>query len=235
MNIKLSKVFVLLVLLLPLNAVAELPWQHNQHTRFLALGDSLTAGYGADPTLNGYAYKLYSQGVFDTPVHTLFANAAVPGVTSTDVLNYQIPQVERFSPDVIVMTVGGNDLIAVLEGRADAASALGVYWENLQRTLFSLCGRSKAPYVYVSNIYNVPELGPEVNYVIGLFNQVTEGVITEIAGSGCTVKLADVNAAFAGREGLLNIERNGADPFEVHPTTAGHRVMAEAFKQVINQ
>ena len=166
-------------------------------------------------------------------MHTLFANAAVPGVTSTDVLEYQIPQVERFSPDVIVMTVGGNDLIAVIEQRADLESALSVYKENLQRTLFGLCGLSKAPYVYVSNIYNVPELGPDVNSIIGVFNKATEDVIT--AGSGCTVKLADVNAAFAGRKGLLNIERNGADPFEVHPTTAGHRVMAEAFKQVINQ
>lgn len=100
MSIRLSKLLISLILLLPLNVVAELPWQHNQHSRFLAMGDSLTAGYGADPTLNGYAYLLYKQGVFDTPVKTLFANAAVPGVTSTDVRNYQLPQVEKFYPDI---------------------------------------------------------------------------------------------------------------------------------------
>ena len=234
MKIHFLKSIIALLLVLPLNAFAELPWQHSEHTRFLALGDSLTAGYGADPTLNGYAYRLYKQGVFDTPVHTLFANAAVPGTTSSDVRNYQLPQVERFYPDVIVMTLGGNDLIAVLEGRAEAESALGIYQDNLTQILLSLCLRTKVPYVYVSNIYNVPELGAEVNYVVNLFNQVTEGVITGVAASGCPVKLADVNSAFAGRKGLLIIERNGADPFEVHPTNAGHAVMANVFKQAIN-
>lgn len=231
----LAKSLLTFLCLLPLTVFAELPWQHNEHTRVLALGDSLTAGYGADPTLNGYAYQLYKQSVFDTPVHTLFANAAVPGVTSTDVRNYQIPQVERFNPDVIIMTVGGNDLIAVLEGRAQAASALGIYQDNLTQTLLSLCLREKVPHVYVSNIYNVPELGAGVNYVIGLFNQVTEAVVSGVAASGCPVKMADVNSAFAGRKGLLNIERNDADDFEVHPTTAGHQVMADAFKAVILQ
>lgn len=224
-----------LIFLLPLNAFAELPWQHDQHTRYLALGDSLTAGYGADPTLNGYAYLLYKQGVFDTPVHTLFANAAIPGTTSTDVRNHQLPQVKRFYPDVIVMTVGGNDLIAVLEGRADAASALGVYQDNLTQTLLSLCLSEKVPYVFVSNIYNIPQLGTATNYVVGLFNQVIDGVVSGVAGSGCPVKMVDVNSAFAGRKGLLNVERNGASPYEVHPTNAGHRVMADAFKQVINE
>ena len=235
MTFHLSKSIFALLLLLPLNAFAELPWQHNEHTRFLALGDSLTAGYGADPTLNGYAYHLYKQGVFDKPVHTLFANAAVPGTTSTDVRNYQIPQVERFSPDVIVMTVGGNDLIAVLEGRSDPASALGIFQENLTQTLLSLCQRATVPHVYVSNIYYIPELGAQVNYVVSLFNQVTEGVIAGIAASGCPVNLADVNSAFVGKKGLLIIERNGADPFEVHPTNAGHKVMADAFKKAIKQ
>lgn len=224
-----------LMLLFPLIAFAELPWQHSKHTRFLAMGDSLTAGYGADTTLNGYAYRLYKQGVFDTPVHTLFANAAVPGTTSSDIRNYQLPQVEIFYPDVIVMTLGGNDLIAVLEGRVDASSALGIYQDNLTQILLSLCLRPKVPYVYVSNIYNIPALGDQVNYVVSLFNQVTEGVITGVAASGCPVKLADVNSAFTDRKGLLLIERNGAEPFEVHPSNAGHGVMANVFKQVINQ
>ena len=235
MKLIFTKSFLAIVLLLPLTAFAELPWQHSQHTRFLALGDSLTAGYGADPTLNGYAYKLYKQGVFDTPVHTLFANAAVPGVTSSDVLSYQIPQVERFKPDVIVMTVGGNDLIAVLEGRAELYAALGTYQNNLMQTLLGLCTNSKPPYVYVGNIYYIPQLGELVNQVIAGFNQVTSGVISGLSASGCSVKMVDVNAAFADRKGLLSIERHDAEPFEVHPTTLGHKVMADAFKEVILQ
>ncbi|MDH5766869.1 MAG: GDSL-type esterase/lipase family protein, partial [Gammaproteobacteria bacterium] len=110
------KSFIFILLVIPLSVFAELPWQHDQHTRYLALGDSLTAGYGADPVTSGYAHVLYQGGAFDRPVKTLFANAAVPGVTSEDVLNFQVPQVQRFSPDVITMTVGGNDILAVLAG-----------------------------------------------------------------------------------------------------------------------
>lgn len=222
-------------LLIPLTAFAELPWQHDQHTRFLVLGDSISAGYGADPTMNGYAYKLYKQGVFDTQVHTLFANAAVPGVTSADVRAYQIPQVERFSPDVIVMTVGGNDLIAVLEGRSEVATAIARYQENLTQTLLDLCVSEKAPFVYLGNIYGIPQLGEDVNNLIAYFNGVSSAVVDGVAGSGCPVKLVDIHSAFAGRSGLLNIARNGAKPDEVHPTNAGHGVIADAFKLVIQQ
>ena len=44
-----------------------------------------------------------------------------------------------------------------------------------------------------------------------------------------SVRVADVFDAFQGRTGLLLIERHGASAFEVHPTNAGYRVMAEAF------
>ena len=94
---------------------------------------------------------------------------------------------------------------------------------------------TKIPYIYVSNIYYTPELGGQVKYVVLLFNQVTEGVIAGVAAEGCPVKVVDVNSAFAGRKGLLLIERHGANPFEVHPTIAGYKVMADTFKKVILQ
>ena len=67
------------VFALPVSAFAELPWQSDQHTRYMALGDSLAAGYGAIPVTQGYPYLLYGSGVFDTLPNTLFANASVPG------------------------------------------------------------------------------------------------------------------------------------------------------------
>lgn len=63
-------------------AQAQQPWTFGNNTKFLALGDSLTAGYGASPVTNGYAYQLYQRGVYDSMHNTTFANAAVPGATS---------------------------------------------------------------------------------------------------------------------------------------------------------
>jgi hypothetical protein len=37
-------------------AAADLPWQFDNNTRYMALGDSLVAGYGAVPATQGYVY-----------------------------------------------------------------------------------------------------------------------------------------------------------------------------------
>jgi hypothetical protein len=61
-------------------------------TRYMALGDSLAAGYLALPVTKGYVYRLYETAAFDSLDRTLFCNAAVPGATSSDVLLHQVPQ-----------------------------------------------------------------------------------------------------------------------------------------------
>ncbi|MDH4195133.1 MAG: SGNH/GDSL hydrolase family protein, partial [Nitrospirota bacterium] len=59
-------------------------------------------------------------------------------------------------------------------------------------------------------------------------------IIEERAGV-FNVPVADVFSAFEGRNGLRLIQRNGADQFEVHPSNAGHRAIAKAFKAVIEK
>ncbi len=130
-------VAVTVVSILPFTAQAELPWQLDQHTRYMALGDSIAAGYGAIPATQGYVYLLYQEGIFDTVQNTLFCNAAVPGATSKDVLDYQIPQVALFHPNVITLTVGGNDLLAIMEG-ADPGQVLNNFALNFQQILYKL-------------------------------------------------------------------------------------------------
>ena len=79
---------------------AELPWEFSQHTRYMALGDSLAAGYGAVPATQGYVYLLYKNGVFDRAPNTLLSNVGVIGATSQHVLDHQVPS--------RVTTVGWN-------------------------------------------------------------------------------------------------------------------------------
>ena len=49
-------------LLFPIVVSAEVPWQFADNTRYMAMGDSLAAGYGAVPATQGYAYLLYKEG-----------------------------------------------------------------------------------------------------------------------------------------------------------------------------
>jgi lysophospholipase L1-like esterase len=215
------------LLLLPLSVRAELPWQFDQHTRYMALGDSLAAGYGAVPATQGYIYLLYQSGVFDTAPNTILSNAGVPGATSHHVLQHQVPQaIEAFHPTVITITVGGNDLISILNG-ADPAQVLADFQVNLTQILLQLRTGLPQARIYISNIYTVPEI-PGADIIASIFNNIVAGVANAFG-----VPVADVYSAFLGRNGLLLINRNGAGQFEVHPTNAGHRAMAWTFEAVI--
>jgi lysophospholipase L1-like esterase len=208
-------------------AAADLPWQFDNNTRYMALGDSLVADYGAVPATQGYVYLLYKDGAFDRVTNTLFSNAGVPGVTSRQVLEHQVPQaIEAFRPTVITLTVGGNDLLRILKG-ADAGQVLSEYQTNLTLILQNLRTALPNARIIVSNLYTVPQI-PGADQIVPIFNQ----IMTSVA-SAFNVPVADVYSAFHGRHGLLLIERPGAAPDEVHPTNAGYHVMAQAFEAVI--
>jgi lysophospholipase L1-like esterase len=221
--------WLLLSIVLPATPVlADVPWQFADDTRYMALGDSLAAGWGAQPATQGYVYRLYQKGIFAAVPDTLFANAAVPGATSGDVLAHQVPlAVTRFSPDVVTLTVGGNDLLAILAG-ADPGIVLAQFQGNLFGILATLCGSLPDAEILVSNLYTISGI-PGADQVVPIFNQIVAGVAGQFVQQ-CDVRVADVYTAFLGNDGLLLIQRNGAGQFEVHPTNAGYRVMAEAFE-----
>jgi lysophospholipase L1-like esterase len=213
-------------------AFAEQPWTLSNNTRYLSMGDSLAAGYGAIPTTQGYAYLLYQGGTFDAITNTIFANAAVPKVTSADVFAYQVPQASIFEPNVITISVGGNDLLKILNG-APAGPTLVDFATNLTQILSVLRDELPDSRIFINNLYDIPEITaniPGALQIILEFNRIVSEVAQE---SG--VRVADVFSAFEGRTGLLLIERNDADQLEVHPTNAGYRVMATAFQAAAGQ
>jgi lysophospholipase L1-like esterase len=220
----------------------------NDATRYMAMGDSIAAGFKAQPMTQGYAFLLYQGGVFDRMPHTLFNDIAVVGATSGDVLQHQVPLAlipgsrGGFVPEYITLTVGGNDIAAIREFAAtnpppDALQlvilqTLGAYSQNLGGILGQLAAQLPGVKIFVGNQYTVPEIegmfqgGPEA---LALFNEATAAVVSNVPGA----YLVDVYEAFLGRPGLLLIERRGASRFEVHLTNAGHRAMADAFADVI--
>ena len=218
------------------------PWaSFDNNTRYLALGDSLSAGYEAKPVTQGFVYQLYQGGVIDSLNNLLFCTEAVPNATSNDVLHYQIPQAHLFFTNtgtsyrkVVTLTVGGNDLLSLLrpDGTIDLSlipGALATYGNNLFGILNSLVTSFLDVRVYVGNIYDpkLPIAGAD--QLVAALNQVTATVTGFFPGN---VVLVDFFSAFQGRSGLLLVERKGAG-FNVHPTDAGYQVMTAAFKGAI--
>ena len=224
------RLVALLALLATGLAHAEQPWTFSNNTRYLALGDSLAAGYGAIPTTQGYAYLLYQKGTYGKTPSTIFANAAIPGATSSDVLAFQVPQaINLFGPHVVTLSVGGNDVLRILAG-ASPARVFRQFALNLGQILCGLRQALPQSRIYVHNLYDIPEI---TNGIPGGLQAVLNAnlIIADVAMT-CGASVADVYSAFSGRTGLLLVERNGADQFEVHPTNAGHRAIAAAFEAV---
>ena len=216
-------------------AHAEIPWTFSNDTRYLAMGDSLAAGQGAIPVTQGYAYLLYKGGTFDSLTNTIFADAAVPGAKSADVLDFQVPQAATFFQvppgamefkQVVTISVGGNDLLQILGG-ADPVTVLTAFQANLTNILVTLRAGLPKALIIIGNQYDIPDITagiPGAAQIIVHFNAIIAGV-----AQATGVRVADVFDAFQGRNGLLLVERHGADAHEVHPTNAGYRVMADAF------
>lgn len=212
---------------------AEQPWTFGNNTRYLAMGDSLTAGQGAIPATRGYAYLLYQEGVYDGVSNTTFANAAIPGATSQQVLLFQVPSATQtgFLPHVITMTVGGNDLLSILNG-APPQQVLQAFLGNLGGILIQVCTQLPDTRIYVGNLYSIQNFPVPTDDVVNAFNQVVAGVVASVNANFCAgrIRVADIHAAFSGsQEGLLLINRNGAGEFQVHPSNAGYRAIAQAF------
>jgi lysophospholipase L1-like esterase len=195
----------------------------------MALGDSLAAGYGAVPATQGYVYLLYQLGVFDSIERILFCNAGVPGASSLDVLEHQVPlAVNKFRPTTITISVGGNDLLPLRDG-AELRQVLHTFRTNLGQILQRLRSGLPEAKIYLNNLYSIPGI-PETVVIVPILNR----LISRVARA-FDVPVADVYSAFRGKGGLLGIEHNGAPRDEVHPTNAGYRVMAHAFEEVVKR
>lgn len=206
------------------------------NTRYLSMGDSFAAGKGAIPVTQGYAYRLYQNGVFGSITDVTFDNMALGGTDSSDVLNYQVPQVVRFKPHVITMTVGGNDLGRVLRG-VPPATVLAQFAANMTNILCTLRSTMAAQgidvLIIVSNQPDYPWLSAANPAVRDLVIAANELLVD--AAETCGARVADVFSAFDGKESVFLHYRPGADPNESHPTNEGYRVMEKAFEKAATQ
>ncbi len=110
----------LLLLALPLldgssrsasNAVSEdaVPRRGLEEIRYLALGDSFTAGTGNTPA-EAFPSRLASLWRTQDRRVTL-ENVAVDGYTTQDVKEQELPEVARFRPTFVTLAVGANDYV----------------------------------------------------------------------------------------------------------------------------
>jgi lysophospholipase L1-like esterase len=74
------------------------------------LGDSLAFGTGAGDTSGGFAFRLYRTIDAARPGSEI-TNAAIGGSTAADVLRLQVARLRERRFDVVILCVGGNDVV----------------------------------------------------------------------------------------------------------------------------
>lgn len=74
------------------------------------LGDSLAFGTGAGDTSGGFAFRMY-RTIDATRPGSEITNAAIGGSTAADVLRLQVARLHERRFNVVILCVGGNDVV----------------------------------------------------------------------------------------------------------------------------
>ena len=258
----LSSFFLLLgTLLVPALANAQINFPKTGY--YLAIGDSLSAGEGAMPVTQGAVYRLYDQGAFGAKQDLDFSNIAIRAARTYELLSYQVPEaicLTGFQPSVVTITVGANDFLREIEQGHFPPDVAGIARRSAEIVNRLLNGASYVDpqtgqerdcpglpnvTVLIANNYTLPHPNPTVSTLLNLaasgYAQALQGFLlsTVPVPAGSRVGIADLYTAFKDRNGLLLIQRKngitgpGPFDFEVHPTNAGHAVIAQEFQRAL--
>jgi lysophospholipase L1-like esterase len=111
--------------------------------RYVAAGDSTAVGLGASTAAQSYPQRL-ARSLAET--HTVeYRNIAVSGSQTQDVIAKQLDQIVALKPDVVTISIGGND--------ATHAVSQKVLLANYQ-TIIERLTRDTTAQIYISDIPN---------------------------------------------------------------------------------
>lgn len=197
---------------------------------YLALGDSITAGYGVGSS--NFAFLYYSY------LHSLnpnlrYINYGINGLTTGGLANllWTNGNLKNLvtQAEVITITIGSNDLLHVaksfLQGaKVNISLTLSYMERNLDLIGSQIRHLNPGAFVKVGTIYNPLPAGPYHQYsgpAQGLITQANKIIMHWAKRYGFNV--VPIDKAFQGRERLVI----GVDHF--HPNLIGHQIIAAEF------
>jgi acyl-CoA thioesterase-1 len=174
--------------------------------RLVAFGDSLTAGFGAEP---GASYPDFLQKLIDAKRYPWqVINAGVSGDTSTDGIA-RLPGVLEYKPDLVILELGANDGLRGIPVEATRS--------NLDQLVVALKGAGAR--VVLAGMTLPPNYGPE-------YIRPFEKVFTELAASRKLTLIPFLLAGVGGNPALM--QQDG-----LHPTAEGNRRVAGTVMRAI--
>ena len=174
----------------------------------LFFGNSLTAGYGVDPS---EAYPALIQRKIDS-LHLNYKviNAGVSGETSADG-NSRIDWILKQPVDIFVLELGGNDGLRGIP--------LSVTEKNLQSIIDKVKAKYPGVKIILEGIQIPPNMGPA-------YTSKFKEIYPRLASAN-NIELLPFLLKGVGGDPKLN-QRDG-----IHPTAEGHKIVAENVWEVL--
>lgn len=188
---------IVLILLFPLLLYAQ-----EKPKRILFFGDSITAGYGVG---ENKAFPAFIQHKIDSlDWNFKVVNGGSSGETSAGGLS-RIDWMLRQPVSVFVLELGGNDGLRGID--LDATK------KNLQKIIDAVEAKHPNASVVITGMQVPPNLGPE-------YTSEFKGIYPELAEENNAVLIPYFLDNLGGDSELMQ-------PDGIHPTEAGHRLLAE--------
>ncbi|MDO8593221.1 MAG: SGNH/GDSL hydrolase family protein [bacterium] len=197
--------------------------QANGRPLYVALGDSLTAGLGAEKYQESFPYLLARNLSGGSPASLRVL--AVPGNRSDDLIKNQLEPAIAAQPDIITLLIGTNDIHGFYSREK--------FKKNYQFILERLAKETKAKVYAIS----IPWLGapglfsPPLNYYFDYKTAGFNKIIKQLAAA-YGVEYLDI-AAPTRALGRTGGPYYAADSF--HPSAAGYALWAELIYNGIKQ
>ena len=172
----------------------------------VAFGDSLTAGFGAEP---GHSYPDYLQKIIDqNGLKWQVVNAGVSGDTTTDGVN-RLDEVLRQKPRIVIVEFGGNDGLRGLPIETTQA--------NLEQIVTAL--KKSGAAVVLAGMTLPPNYGPQ-------YIRAFEKVYVDLAAKYKLTRIPFLLEGVATHRELM--QRDG-----LHPTAEGNAMVAQTVFRVL--
>ena len=224
---------------------------------YVAIGDSLTEGVG-DTTNQGGFVSLLSQSLTDTYDYKVtYSNYGVSGNTSKQILRRMkrkaVIQKSLAKADMMTLTVGGNDVMAVIRKNLAnlSVSSFTKPAKSYQKRLRQIIELARADNedlpIYILGIYNpfylnFPDM-TEMQEIVDNWNDATESVTEEYDN----VYFVPINdALYKGIDGEEGIVSTSGDQTTVindalfsgdhfHPNNIGYQIMSDVTMEKISE
>lgn len=187
--------------------------------RLAILGDSLAFGTGASEPTNGFAFRIYERIARERPGSEI-TSYAIGGTTVTDVLRLEAGRLRGTQPDVILLCVGGNDVVR----RTDPGAFARAY-DELVATI-----RRAAPHAKLV-LFGVPDVA--VSPLFADFDARSVGDRSRVDDAAVRAAARRSGASFVDLFALSQAARTSLGFFssdQFHPSDDGHdRIARRAF------